>query len=413
MYYTGLGTVCDLVAAKEWAIKSADNGVASAHFLLAQLLLAGQEGEIDCAMAREYLLHGARAGHVKSQILLADMLLEAGMDGCESEAKRWLSAAAALGSAEAERRLVAFILAASAGKGVDSTEAIEVVRSAARKDQPWAMCDLGMMYLQGITVDQDAATAKRWLKAAASKGSVSAQNNLGLLYAYGPEMVPGSGLKHNFDKAYRWFREAAEKGDPSSQFNLAMLYLEGKGLEIDAKRAIKWLKRAADQQHFDAALQLRDMYTNGTGVTKSTKKAAKWDQLSARLAPSAKNASELDEHQQPPVERSASTKVKEETLASASQGRDSATFTAAASGDADALYELAKLSAKSDSGPLSRETLELFEMASAAGSSAAQKKMKETKRNMLLRAAAARAFSRRTPQEIRMDALRRAAARSQ
>lgn len=70
-----------------------------------------------------------------------------------------------------------------------------------------AQYNLGVMYDQGASVDQDLGKAASWYRKAAEQGFMDAQTNLGMMY-YRGEGVPGDRTE-----AARWFQLAADKGD--------------------------------------------------------------------------------------------------------------------------------------------------------------------------------------------------------
>jgi len=76
---------------------------------------------------------------------------------------------------------------------------------------------------------------------AAEQGDVSAQFNLGFLYAKGQD-VP-----QDYAKAAAWFGKAAEQGDAKSQYVMGHLYEQGKGVPQDDAKAAEWFRKAAAQ----------------------------------------------------------------------------------------------------------------------------------------------------------------------
>ena len=66
-----------------------------------------------------------------------------------------------------------------------------------------AQFNLGIMYDQGLGVNQDLDEATRLYRSAADQGHARAHNNLGLMYA------DGDSAKQYFGEALRWFRKAA------------------------------------------------------------------------------------------------------------------------------------------------------------------------------------------------------------
>src|SRR5512133_836524 len=75
---------------------------------------------------------------------------------------------------------------------------------------------LGIMYFKGEGVGADKAEGVRWLRRAADKGHIRAQNNLGMLYD------KGDGVPKDQKEAAAWYRKAAEKGHAQSQFDLGL-----------------------------------------------------------------------------------------------------------------------------------------------------------------------------------------------
>jgi len=108
-----------------------------------------------------------------------------------------------------------------------------------------------------------------WL-AEAAKGSPSAQNNLGVLYA------KGQGVPRDYREAAKWFRLAAEQGDPAAQSNLGIFYAKGQGVPQDDQQAVKWFLLGARQGDANAQFNLGIMYDVGRGVAQNDIVAAAW-----------------------------------------------------------------------------------------------------------------------------------------
>ncbi|MDX2457423.1 MAG: tetratricopeptide repeat protein [Gammaproteobacteria bacterium] len=70
-----------------------------------------------------------------------------------------------------------------------------------------AQYNLGVMYDQGASVDQDLGKAASWYRKAAEQGFLDAQANLGIMY------FRGEGVPCDHTEAARWFQLAANKGD--------------------------------------------------------------------------------------------------------------------------------------------------------------------------------------------------------
>lgn len=81
---------------------------------------------------------------------------------------------------------------------------------------------------------------KLWL-AAAEKGDSISQAMVGVLYD------EGLGLQQDAEKAVKWYRKAAERGVVMAQYNLAYCYEFGEGVEQDWEKAREWYAKAAAQ----------------------------------------------------------------------------------------------------------------------------------------------------------------------
>ncbi len=411
MYYSGVGTAQDYVAARAWGSQAADDGVPSAQNLMARIFLHGHGVSRSERKARAWLEKAADQGHNKSQVQLAELLLQDKSTASTSRAQELLETAAANGNGDASHRLGTLMLELAQEGATSPEQAVEHLRAAANSGVPDAMCDLAMMYLQGVGIPQDVVTAKEWLKQAAKAGSPTAQNNLGLLYAFGSSLLPDSGLKVNAEKAYRWFRQAAEAGEAGAQFNLGITYLEGKHIQQDNKRAVKWLKRSADQQYPDAMLQLRNMYMNGAGVKRSRKKAiALQEQLIALGMRPGDIERGTDETTN--TEPQSSTTHASDAVASPLKkaSSDDKLYQAAARGDGDALFELSLKAADTRSAEGIAESQELMRMAARAGHHEAQAAVADFERQSLLKRAAKIQPRALTPAQQRHEFLKRAAA---
>jgi TPR repeat protein len=83
-----------------------------------------------------------------------------------------------------------------------------------------AQYNLGVMFDQGASVEQDLAQAARWYRKAAEQGFVDAQTNLGMMYSR------GEGVAADVNEASRWLQRAADKGDAEAEILLGQLALD-------------------------------------------------------------------------------------------------------------------------------------------------------------------------------------------
>ena len=145
----------------------------------------------------------------------------------------------------------------------------------------YVLCQLAMPvwadFDEGIVAYQkgDYANALREFTSSARLGCVTAQYNLGFMYA------KGLGVSKNYDEAFTWFSRAAKNGDPESQYHLAGMYENGLGVEQDYYQAAKWYRKAAEQGEVNAQLTLGGLYGIGLGASQSYKQAYAWFNVAA------------------------------------------------------------------------------------------------------------------------------------
>ena len=145
----------------------------------------------------------------------------------------------------------------------------DIIRLAEDKD-PFAQCNLGLMYNYGNGVKEDEKEAVKWYRKAAEQGYSRAQCNLGISYE------DGDGVEEDKKEAIKWYRKSAEQGYSRAQNNLGLIYYHGNGVEQDYKEAVKWFRKAAEQNYSTAQYNLGLMYEYGNGVEKDKKEAIKW-----------------------------------------------------------------------------------------------------------------------------------------
>ncbi|MCU7870892.1 MAG: sel1 repeat family protein [Candidatus Thiodiazotropha sp. (ex Lucinoma borealis)] len=82
--------------------------------------------------------------------------------------------------------------------------------------------------------------AYRGFKRLAKRDHVEAQFQLGMLYLF------GKGVEQDASKGIGWLKEAAESGSYLAANELGQIYLSGKGVERDEAEAVKWLELATE-----------------------------------------------------------------------------------------------------------------------------------------------------------------------
>ena len=127
---------------------------------------------------------------------------------------------------------------------------IELWRPLAESGDVEAQFGLGVMYNDGLGVEQDYVEANYWFLRAAEQGHAPSQFNLGNAYKNGTGMAAAPVM------AVHWWRKAAEQDFGPAQFNLGSALLEGSGIQRDRAAALSWYRRAAANGHPQAQAYL-------------------------------------------------------------------------------------------------------------------------------------------------------------
>jgi len=186
---------------------------------------------------------------------------------------------ARLGAPDAQYE-VGLMYANGIGVEQDIGQAVHWVSQAAKRGMAAAQYLLATRYEAGIGVAQSAHLAMLWFSKAADQGHAKAQLRLGVLY----------GRSHP-EQAVQFLRAAADSGLPAAQYALANAYRRGDGLDPDLLQALVWYEAAARQGLAQAQFALGEIKLLGlvdgpdlSGALGWLRKAAKQDYLAAQVA---------------------------------------------------------------------------------------------------------------------------------
>jgi hypothetical protein len=142
----------------------------------------------------------------------------------------------------------------------EKTRAVNSLQYAAEHGQPMALWQLGRIYANGDGVPRDAYRAFEYFQKFADTHADDnpvmprarfVANAFVALGQYYLEGIPNTEVAPSPERARRMFAHAASYfGDPEAQYQLAMLYVDGTGVQRDARRAIPWLLLAANKGHY-------------------------------------------------------------------------------------------------------------------------------------------------------------------
>jgi len=120
-------------------------------------------------------------------------------------------------------------------KNKDYQLALKVWKPLADRGNVAAQFQLGLMYRDGIGVQQDQTQSLKWFEWAADNQYPAAQVLVGTMYEH------GTGVEKNAGKAAGWFQKAAEHGNAEAQYKLSMMFMNGEGgLKQDWEQAYFW-----------------------------------------------------------------------------------------------------------------------------------------------------------------------------
>lgn len=204
------------------------------HILADAYAEEGPDAPRDFAKAARLYERSAVTGYGKSALALANLYAGRKLGEHDSEAIKWLKAAAIAGETQAIRGLSRF---AERGPAVASANlGLTALQQVAEQDNAAAMQAYGaLLVLRGA---EHYAEGIRFLEKAAARGDVLAMKSLARLYAAG---IDG---KVSADESTRWTRMAAESGDPEAMFQYAMALDLGFGVAVDQKSAKSWHQKA-------------------------------------------------------------------------------------------------------------------------------------------------------------------------
>jgi TPR repeat protein len=214
MMTKGLGIARDAKSAAFWYGQAAEKGDPAAMFQYALLLMRGRDVPVDKAKSDDYMRRAAESGNSAAQFNWGQLLIS------ENPGDKGLELALPFYEKSAEQGVA------------DAQYAVAQLYNSLKTVPP-----------------EKRAKAREWLMRAAKAGYDTAQLDMGIWY------VNGVGGDRDFDKGFAWLRIAALRGNVVAQNKLAYLYINALGTRPNPVEAAKWyvLSRRAGLQ--DAGLE--------------------------------------------------------------------------------------------------------------------------------------------------------------
>jgi TPR repeat protein len=168
----------------------------------------------------------------------------------------------------------------------DKTRAVSSLQYAAEHGHAVALWQLGRMYADGDGVPRDDHRAFEYFQKFADTHADDnpatprarfVANAFVALGQYYLEGIPNTAVTASPERARRMFAHAASYfGDPEAQYQLALLYVDGNGVQRDARRAIPWLVLAANKSHFKSQALLGRILFRGEHGTRQRASGLMW-----------------------------------------------------------------------------------------------------------------------------------------
>ena len=148
-----------------------------------------------------------------------------------------------------------------------ANEAVVLVESAARHNEPLALYVDGTLKTQGTLVDKDDTAAHRAFLLSAQRGFAPAMGVVAIDY------MTARGVVADFKSAREWATKAIDAGYAPANQSLATIYKEGLGVPRDATIAFAYASKGAAAGDPAASFEVARAYYFGDGVERDLSKA--------------------------------------------------------------------------------------------------------------------------------------------
>ncbi|WP_189371736.1 tetratricopeptide repeat protein [Tateyamaria omphalii] len=247
------GDLQSVRAALTERIKTDDSALTAMR--LGRMLVEGLGGPIDRDTGLQLLTYAAENHHLPAITLMARVYLTAGETRDPKRAAGLLRNAATRGDAEAKYYL-GLLYKDGVGVEQDTEKAFSWMLGAGEGGHGPAQFELSRFYANGVGTAPDTQAARHWLNEAAASAVPEAQ------FAKGNELLSDPDAKAT--AAIEMLASAAERGFAPAQSTLGTLYLTGvPGQPVDAERAERWLRAAAMAGNLSAINNLGSAYLSG------------------------------------------------------------------------------------------------------------------------------------------------------
>lgn len=234
---------------------------------------------VDGDKAETFFQKAADMGSAQGMYLLSGLYDEdVGLKPDQAKSREWLQKAAKAGNGDACYKIAVPLmmnphLHTRKGKIEAIKKALPLFEKGAKADHGGCCFALGMIYLYGQGVRQDAKKGIRFLEMAASLGSTEAL--MCLAKAYKGD-VPGLPVKKNAAKAEAFLKKAAAAGNMYAAEELGLSFILGKGVRKAPKEGMEYLERALRDGSSWAGFMMAVAYLGRDGIPQNLLKAEEY-----------------------------------------------------------------------------------------------------------------------------------------
>ncbi|KAF9290276.1 hypothetical protein BGZ68_007500 [Mortierella alpina] len=186
-----------------------------------------------------------------------------------NKALGWYHKASDSGSTEAMRS-IGIMYRNGLGVDQDNGKAMEWWLKASDAGDASAMRNIGSMYYNGFGVDQDYGMAMECYLKASDASDFSAMRNIGAMYEN------GQGIHQDYGTAMEWYLKAYSAGSALVTYDIGVMYYQGHGVGRDYGGALEWFYKASDAGIAEGMHGIGTIYSNGLGVEQDYYKGMEW-----------------------------------------------------------------------------------------------------------------------------------------
>lgn len=159
-------------------------------------------------------------------------------------------------------------------KNHNIVKAFELFRAEAEKGNVLALHDLGKMYRNGLSGEENIPKALQCFEKAL-QGFLTLEPTAKRLrdylqYRIGKMYALGYGTEQDYAKAIAWLEKSAAAGNKFAQYSLGSLYYYGYGVSQSYEKAFEYYKLSADPDNAYACYETAKMLRDGIGIEKNT-----------------------------------------------------------------------------------------------------------------------------------------------